>query len=106
MNEKKVKQEIEEKNLWYFVQCQHCFTNFLVEESIDNNPKLGDPEDLTFQCYCPRCKTVNSQIATTGRLRLSVVHVAKRNEFDPLTTKMAKKLKVEGLDYNKKKVDD
>jgi Zn finger protein HypA/HybF involved in hydrogenase expression len=99
-----VKKEIEDRNLWYFVKCQHCDTSFLVEESIDNNPKINllvTEENLTFQCHCPRCGTLNTQIATTGRLLLHVVRLAKRGQFDPLTTRLAKKVQIEDIDHKK-----
>ena len=103
MDKKEVKKEIEDENFWYFVKCQTCERSFLVEESMDKNPKLSPEGPLTFRCHCPRCKTENIHVATTDRLRLSVVRFVRRGEFDPLTRRLAKKIRIEGFDAEMEK---
>lgn len=92
---REVKLEIEDRNFWHYVQCCHCETIFLVEESIDNNWTMN--KHSTFKAFCPRCATVNTQ-ASDRRLKLKVDRLAEKGEYDPLTTRLAKNLVIEGLD--------
>jgi hypothetical protein len=93
MNKKEldeIKKEIEDRNLWHLVSCIHCYTVFLVEDSIGNN--LIDREKMFFRCYCPRCGTLNQQ-ATLKRLKLKLDRPARQNEFAPVVKRLAKNLK-------------
>jgi len=93
-----IKKNIED-DLFYFIQCPHCATIFLVEESISNDLHYGvDDENLTFKCSCPRCGTETSNLSSR-RLKLKVEKVWPDREPSPLVSRLASKLKVEGIDY-------
>lgn len=93
-----IKKNIED-DLFYYVQCQHCKTIFLVEESIDNNFHFQpDDENLVFNCSCPRCETETSNLSS-NRLMLRVEKVMPNHEPSPLNSRLAKKLKIKGIDY-------
>jgi len=93
-----VKRDIE-TDLFYYVECHHCKTVFLVEESIDNGLHYSlDDENLVFKCTCPRCETETSNLST-GRLKLRVEKVMEDREPSPLILRLAEKLKIKGIDY-------
>jgi RNase P subunit RPR2 len=93
------KEEIEYKNLWYFIECHHCFTLFMVEDSIDMR-SVRTKAKKTFTVFCPRCGTQNKK-AAVKRLKLKVAGIAKENEHDPYSTFLAKSLIIPGLDDKK-----
>jgi hypothetical protein len=89
-----VKKEIEYFNLWYLIECCHCGTLFLVEDSIDNIVGVRkDSGNVSFNAYCPRCKTRN-KVKATGRLKLRFKRKAKDGEFDSYTTRASKKMEL------------
>ena len=80
--EDKLKKEIEDMNLWYPIECEHCKTFFLVEDSID---LLGgirrEAKTAHFDAYCPRCQTKNT-LKATNRVKLQYVRKADDEELD------------------------
>jgi len=93
-----IKKNIED-DLFYYLECPHCKTIFLIEESIDNNFHFQpDGENLVFKCVCPRCETETSNLSS-NRLMLRVEKVWPDREPSPLVSRLASKLKVEGIDY-------
>jgi hypothetical protein len=88
-----IRKDIEDRNFWYYLKCRHCETVFLVEESIDCGHHVG-AENPFFKCYCPRCGTKNAQVSIR-RLKLKLQGTAGEKQHDPLTTRLARKLKSE-----------
>jgi hypothetical protein len=86
-----IKKVVEYFNLWFLLQCQHCTTLFLVEDSMVY--KKG--KDSFFIAFCPRCCTKNVCKAVR-RLKLIVKGIARNYEYDAYTTEVCHlKAKVE-----------
>jgi hypothetical protein len=87
-----------EEDLFYFLQCPHCYTIFLVEESISLGHHYGW-DNPSFSCKCPKgCEEPITQVST-GRLKLRVERTIKDGEPNPSIAEAAKKLKIKGIDY-------
>ena len=91
-NKDNIKNAIEYFNFWYLIECEHCKTLFLVENSVDRQFAGKRSENLTVNVFCPRCGKENKKPNATGRLKLRFSRKARNNEFDPCTTAMAKQL--------------
>jgi hypothetical protein len=80
-------------NLWYLIECRHCETLFLVEDSIDNRPTKSNLENITFSAYCPRCRTKN-KVTAAKRLKLLFKRLAKNGEYDSYTMNTSRRMKL------------
>jgi hypothetical protein len=91
-----IKKAIEYYNFWYLIECGHCETLFLVEDSVKpffikrDKSVLPGKGNLPFNLFCPRCGTKNEQLRVTKRLRLRLGRKVKDNEFNPCTAEIAK----------------
>lgn len=88
----KLKWQIE-SDLFYLVECWHCETVFLIEESIDDG---REPE---FVVPCPRCFNHNTIKKGENRLKLRLEKIMGPEEMNPYIERVSKKIKVEGIDY-------
>ena len=91
MNKEEIKEAIE-NNLYYLIECGHCETVFLIEESIDDGKKAN------FTIPCPRCTTDNIIKKGQNRLLLQLKKVMDPDEINPYIVKLAKKIRIEGFD--------
>lgn len=87
-----MKTEIEDRNLWYYVECRHCGTVFMVEESIDRAPPNLEPSQAeskpeSFNVFCPRCNWQN-KVETKQRIRLAFGGIAFKEEVDAQLTRV------------------
>jgi len=79
-NEKTPKEKIKweiESDLFYRIECWHCSTLFLMEESIDERK---EPE---FIVPCPRCFNHNTVKRKQNRLLLRLEKIMASNEINP-----------------------
>ena len=82
-----------ESDLWYLVECHHCETLFLIEESIDSGK---DPE---FVVPCPRCFNHNVIKKGQNRLLLQLKKIMDPEEINPYYDQLAKNIEIKGIDY-------
>ena len=87
--EEKTKWEIE-SDLFYRVQCCHCSTIFLIEESIDERT---EPE---FVVLCPRCFNHNTIKKGQNRLLLQLKKIMAANEINPYYAAIIERSKAGG----------
>jgi hypothetical protein len=79
-----IKKAIEYFNLWYLIECKHCETLFLIEDSIDKrflSSTKSNRKNMTFNAFCPNCGTKNEKLKATGRLKLLVERKTKDSEY-------------------------
>ena len=91
-NLEKLKTTIE-NDLFYQIECSHCETVFLIEESIDDG---REPE---FIVPCPRCFNHNTITKGQNRLLLQLKKILKPEELNPYIERVAKKIQIERIDY-------
>jgi Zn finger protein HypA/HybF involved in hydrogenase expression len=89
--EKRKKKEIEFCNYWYYIECEHCLTLFMVEESIDKiSPAERGKKIEYFTAYCPRCRTKNNHVSK-NRIKLKYKGKANDDEQAPIYKKILEK---------------
>jgi hypothetical protein len=82
-----------ETELFYLVQCVHCDTVYLVEESVADVPMktLKHGGLARFVSACPRCQAITTT-RKEGRLQLTVKKVMKNGEPNPCNVRLGQKL--------------
>jgi Zn finger protein HypA/HybF involved in hydrogenase expression len=82
--EKKTKKEIEFRNYWYYIECEHCQTLFMVEDSIDSiSPTERGKKVEYFIACCPRCRTENRHVSR-NRIKLKYNGKADDDKSAPI----------------------
>ena len=95
-NLEKLKATIED-DLFYLCTCSHCEIVFLVEDTADNFKDDKHPDKTLAKC--PICFTENLIPKGQNRLKLKLEKIMDPDELNPYIVRVAKKMKIEGIDY-------